>query len=143
MKRLFILFAAIAISSSFCTAQKGLEEKLPKQIQNYLQTYFRNHKVVKYKSEMTLETAKYKVFMGDGVNVTFDEDFLPTIIDSETGLPDNVVPKNILTYTKKHFPTHQIRQWQKRAINQIILLNDGTKIKFDLSGQLVRLMRRG
>lgn len=141
MKQLLSISFLILFSSSFCIAQEGLFEKLPEQIQLYMQTYFINQKVTKYRSDLTVETAKYKVFIDNGVSVTFDETFQPIEIDGETSLPENVIPQNILSYVKKYFPNQQIKQWQRRVINQTISLDDGTKIKFDSEGNFIRVMR--
>ena len=141
MKHLLLPFFLVLFSSPFCIAQEELSENLPDSIQRYIKTYFPNQKVVKYKSEISLESAKYKVFIDDGVCIAFDEDYQPITIDNTAGIPDIVIPKKVLDYVKKHFPTHQINQWQKRGINQTIILEDGTRIKFDDTGNFIRLTK--
>lgn len=141
VKQLFIIFYSILLSSTFCIAQEGFVEKLPDTIKSYMQTYFPNQKVIKYKSEITSEIEKHKVFLDNGITIVFDEGFQPNLIYGTVALPDAVIPKKILSYVKGNFPNHPINRWQIRAINQTIQLDDGTNLKFDSKGNLVRMRK--
>lgn len=141
MKQLFLNFCFVLLSSTFCIAQEEFFEKLPGPIQNYMQTYFPQQKVIKYKSEVTAETKKYKVFLDNGITVVFEDEPQPNLIFGTGALPDAVIPDKILSYVKGNFPNHFINRWQIRSINQTIQLDDGTNLKFDSKGDFIRMRK--
>lgn len=101
---------------------------IPLEIKAYLEKHFPTLTVLKFEKDHD----SYEVDLSGNTSVDFNLNFEPTSIESNSKLPDTVIPAHILDHVKTNFPTNYIVEWEKERTHQKVELNNGREISFAL-----------
>lgn len=128
----------LIVATAFLTSTVSAQE-IPSQIQSYINQHFNGMSVTKYKTKFKPHKAKYKVYLDNDVKVEFNSDFKPTEMESDSGLPESVIPAKLLNYVKQKYPDMKIVEWELKSRKQEIELENGLELEFDLAGNFLRI----
>ena len=101
---------------------------IPLEIKAYLEKHFSTLTVLKFEKDHD----SYEVDLSGNTSVDFDLNFEPTSIESNSKLPDTVIPAHILEHIKTNFPNNYITEWERERTHQKVELNNGKEISFAL-----------
>lgn len=144
MKNILSILMLVFLSLQLTYAKDVItqdEKRLPENARNFIEKYFPDIQVsyIKIDKEM-LEPSKYKVLMTDRKEFEFDKNGNWTEIDCKNeAVPPALIPKNITSYVKQHFPKEIIIQIErKRRYTEVELSND-LSLKFNKNGRLIEI----
>ncbi len=115
------------------------QSELPRQIQDYVQTHFKNQQVVKFETKLASSKTKYKVYLENQTKVKFDKDFNPIEVEGVSEIPISVLPEKLLTYVNQNYPGMKIKEWKIESNKQEVELQTGLELEFDLSGNFLKI----
>lgn len=136
---LSLLLVGVAFFTSCDTEEIIPESKLPAAIQTYITTHFPSLKVVQVKEEKEFLQKSLEVTIEGGVQLDFNHKEEITDIDSNTELPDSVIPTEILAYVASNYPSNVITDWEIDDKNQQIGLDNGIDLDFTMAGEFLRI----
>lgn len=111
----------------------------PTEIQQFLNTHYKDQNVVKFKTDKDKNLMKYKVTLSNNTKLEFDNNYKITEIDSKVKVPESVVPTAILAYVKANYPNNYITDWELDDLNQQVELNNGIELEFNMNGEFLRI----
>lgn len=121
-------------------AQKSQE--MPASVRRFLNRYYKNIGVVKYKTKTTVGKGKqYEIELENGVETEFDNSGNWTEIKDYKGVPASLVPRKISSYVSQKYPDIKIKSIEKETRKKKIEVEllDGTDLEFDLAGNFLRI----
>lgn len=101
---------------------------VPVEIKAYLEKHFPALTVLKFEKDHD----SYEVDLSGNTSVDFNLSFEPTSIESNSKLPDSVIPTHILENIKTNFPNNYIVEWERERTYQKVELNNGREVSFSL-----------
>lgn len=116
------------------------ESNLPPSISTYLQTHFPSCNILKVVKDSEDNQPSYDIDLDCGVNIEFYATGKVIDIDSNSKLPDSVIPEMILDYTATNYPNDFIIGWELEGVNQQVQLNIDIELEFDMDGNFLRLV---
>jgi len=131
-----ILLMFFSQESLFSQVQKP---DVPQPIVQYLEKNFPGQTMIRYKLNWTPEDATYKIDLSNQVKIEFDHNFVPTTINSNSGISKSLLPKELLYYLEKKYPNMEIKSWEKKITRQEVELQNGMELTFDLKGNLIKI----
>lgn len=84
------------------------------------------------KSEM------YEVELADGTELDFDRDGKLTEIESENKIPDEALPRGIVSYVTSNYPDAHITGWEMDDNEQEVQLSGGVELEFTREGEFIK-----
>jgi len=112
--------------------------ELPQNAKIFVLTYFKNIPLKEVYMERRASLTQYEVKLKGGIDLQFDRTGLCTEVTCDNGsVPDAVMPKRILTTTKKHFPKNYISKYENNGRMYEIELDNGTTLTFSKTFRLV------
>lgn len=144
MKKLLKVFAlallvAIAVPAAKAERVYTPVDKMPTQIQTFLNDYYANVPVAKSWIKMmraTTEPMWYVVQLKDGTKVKFNLEGNWYSINAkyaDNGASINLLPNEARSYISTNFPTQKITSIKFKKDEYKVTLDNGQKIKFDKS----------
>ncbi|WP_295729624.1 PepSY-like domain-containing protein [uncultured Muribaculum sp.] len=138
-KILFVIFALIAFVPMAKADKYTLDrDALPVKAQEMLTTYFPKAKVSMIKVDRhLLKKTDYDVKLVNGTKIEFNNAGSWTSVDcKKRSVPDELVPQRIRKKVASTYPDATINKITKKSGGHIIVLSDGTELKFSVLGQL-------
>ncbi|PKR80519.1 hypothetical protein CW751_09085 [Brumimicrobium salinarum] len=119
--------------------EKITAKDLPKQIQKVIKKHFPNQKVVEAEREKRLTDYEYEVKLDNNVELSFDAKHKLVEVESDTQLPNSIVPNKILTFVSENYSDNFITDWKLDGMKQEVELNNGVELEFNKKGDFLRI----
>lgn len=144
MKNLLSILLLTLLSLQFACAKDIItqdEKRLPENARNFIEKFFPEAEISYIKIDKDiLEPTKYEVLLTDRKEIQFDKNGNWTEIDCQKeAVPASVIPENVATYVKQHFPNEIITQIERKGRYTEIELGNDLSLKFNKNGKLVQL----
>lgn len=139
---LLTIIVLLSISlTSFAQDKVIPEGKLPKEIRSYVKTHFPSNSILQASIDDELFSKSYELILSDNISLDFNSKNKITDIESKSKskLPDSVIPKRILEYTKTNYPNNVIISWELDDRNQQIELDNGLDLEFNMAGDFLMI----
>ncbi|HPW90158.1 MAG TPA: PepSY-like domain-containing protein [Paludibacteraceae bacterium] len=138
-KTVFIALT-LMISLASCANEEVIPAaKLPAEVQTYISTHFPTHTILQAVVDIDGFTKTYDILLSDRVKLEFNRKGQVIDIDSETALPDSVIPEKIRQYVAANYPASVIVGWELEDRHQQVKLNNGLDLEFTMSGDFLRI----
>lgn len=143
MKTLFTaLFALILFVS--CDTDDGNEtllsnNEIPSAILSYIDLHFPDNSIIRAKKETDRGRVSYEISLQGHFELEFNKDLQIVEIDGSSKLPDSVIPEPILAYVVVNYPDNVITDWELKANQQEVGLDNNIDLIFDLNGVFLRI----
>jgi|BioPla2DNA2_1021312.scaffolds.fasta_scaffold08771_2 hypothetical protein len=112
---------------------------LPREISTYILTHFPDNTILQAVIERDGLTKTYNIILSENISLEFNRKKEIIDIDSETKLPDSVIPAKILQYVTTNYPDNFITDWELDNKNQQVQLNNGLDLEFNMNGDFLRI----
>lgn len=141
MKKTILIALAILFSSAVIWAGNTyIAEELPKKSKKFLKKHFADQEVVTVDIEKEDDQIKYEVNLANGTSLEFNEKGNVQEIESESKLPDSVIPRKIRKYVTANYPEQVIVEWEIESPNQHeVELDNGIDLEFDKRGNFLQI----
>lgn len=139
MKKLITLLSLLLLTVSLSADERHITfGELPKNAKIFVLTYFKDIPFKEVIIERRASLAQYEVVLENGLKLQFDRVGLCTEIDAKRGfVPDEVMPKKIVSTVTKYFPDNRIKKFENNGRMYEIKLEDGTTLTFNTTLRLV------
>lgn len=139
MKKLITLLSLLLLTVSLSADERHITfGELPKNAKIFVLTYFKDIPFKEVTIERRASLAQYEVVLENGLKLQFDRVGLCTEIDAKRGfVPDEVMPKKIVSTVTKYFPDNRIKKFENNGRMYEIKLEDGTTLTFNTTLRLV------
>lgn len=139
MKKLITLLSLLLFTVSLSADERHITfGELPKNAKIFVLTYFKDIPFKEVIIERRASLAQYEVVLENGLKLQFDRVGLCTEIDAKRGfVPDEVMPKKIVSTVTKYFPDNRIKKFENNGRMYEIKLEDGTTLTFNTTLRLV------
>lgn len=141
MKRIsFFLLLALPLFFISCDKESVIGSgELPEDARSFLSTHFPGRTVTQVVKDRDGFVVTYDVLLDGGIDLDFNRKGECTSIESQERLPDSVIPEKILSYVTAQYPDQYIVAWELDDRGQEVRLNTGLELKFDKSGNFLRI----
>lgn len=114
-------------------------DQLPTEAKAFINLHFSAQSITKVEQEKSGETVTgYDVTLNNGVKLDFDAQGEITQVESNSQLPNTIIPAKILLYVTNNYSGIFITEWERRANEQEVGLSNGVDLVFNLEGEFVR-----
>lgn len=139
MKKIITLLSLLLLTVSLSADERHITfGELPKNAKIFVLTYFKDIPFKEVIIERRASLAQYEVVLENGLKLQFDRVGLCTEIDAKRGfVPDEVMPKKIVSTVTKYFPDNRIKKFENNGRMYEIKLEDGTTLTFNTTLRLV------
>ena len=140
MKKIILVlacaFGALALSAQ---TEKVVFGKMPKNAQEFVQTYFAQENVQDVELNRDDKSEKYTVSFANSNQVVFDNSGDWTEINMKVGpVPANVVPASIKAHVSNNYSKYQIVQMMQNDKGYQVKLSNGTDLYYDKNGNILK-----
>jgi hypothetical protein len=115
------------------------EAQIPTELKSYVTTHFPSSTINKAVEDMFYNILTYDVYLSGNVALEFDSNYNIIDIDSNSELPDSVIPQAILTYVAANYASNFITDWELELNHQQVELNNDTELEFEMDGTFIRI----
>jgi hypothetical protein len=135
-----IFFAFILFLVTACNKETVLpSSELPDAISSWIQTHFPDNAILQIIKDVDGFTRTYDISLEGNIQLEFNRKGNIIDIDSDTRLPDSVIPIKILSYVTTNFPSQFITDWELDDRNQKVGLDNGLDLVFSKDGDFLRI----
>lgn len=128
------------LSLAGCESEKQVNKQdIPTEINNYVKQHLRDNNILVVKQEQDGFRKKYEVMLQNNIKLEFNHKFEITDIDSNTKLPDSVIPEPIRNYVAQNYPDNYITDWELEYNHQQVGLDNGLDLEFTMDGNFIRI----
>lgn len=125
------LFGFLFTANAFAQEPMLNPDELPNQITQYVQQYFPDSQIVAaQKEDEIFSPVQYEVWLNKGTQIEFKKTTMVNI-ESNSKLPESVVPNKIAAYVNTNFASSYIVSIDLDDKRQGIELNNGMELVFD------------
>ena len=144
MKKLQILGILLTLGllliATSCDDDKGLSEnEIPNEITTFITTHFPSNNIIRATKDKDGSRVSYDVTLSGNVKLEFNSQREITDIDSNTKLPDSVIPQAIRDYVTENYPNNFITDWELEDNHQQVGLNNDVDLEFTMDGGFLRV----
>lgn len=137
---LMVLLSAVSVLITACDKEKIVSaDGLPSKAQAYIAQHFPEHEILQVVKERDDLKTSYDVYLSEGYNLDFDKNGNIVGVEGSKGLPDSVIPANLLTYVNTHYADYFIVDWELDDRGQEVKLSNGMELQFDKNGNFLRI----
>lgn len=112
-------------------------DDIPSAIMDYISTHFPSNTIVGAWIDSDDDSITYEINLSGTIELEFNDGYQIISIETDTQLPNSVIPQNILDYVSQNYPNNVITSWELDDNLQQIELNNGLELDFDLNGAFV------
>lgn len=128
------------LSLAGCESEKQVNKQdIPTEINNYVKQHFPDNNILVVKQEQDGFRKNYEVMLQNNIKLEFNHKFEITDIDSNTKLPDSVIPEPIRNYVAQNYPDNYITDWELEYNHQQVGLDNGLDLEFTMDGNFIRI----
>lgn len=140
MKRLLLIIAAVIVSLA-CTAEDRpvAFDQLPAAAKTFISTNYPGEEVSYAFVDDDLLRPDYTVKLSNGVEITFENDGALEKISARTGVPEGVVPVQIVDYVSANYKSAVIIEYEVGRREYDVKLANGLELKFNSRFRLVEV----
>ena len=144
MKKLQILGILLTLGllliATSCDDDKGLSEnEIPNEITTFITTHFPSNNIIRATKDKDGSRVSYDVTLSGNVKLEFNSQREITDIDSNTKLPDSVIPQAIRDYVTENYPNNFITDWELEDNHQQVGLDNDIDLEFTMDGEFIRV----
>ena len=132
-------FSVFMVSCDKDDDQTLTNDNIPTEIKNYVTTHFNTATITRAVIDEDDSNDYYEITLSNGVKLDFNRNKQIVDIESNTQLPDSVIPDAILSYVKANYASNFITDWELQGIQQEVELNNGVELIFTATGEFVRI----
>lgn len=139
MKTLLLLFTFLSTSVLFAQGcadgEKIIDVKdMPVTAQEFIGNHFPDAVILRVIFDREPGDKNYDVYFADGGKIEFDKKGQWTDIECRTsGVPDSVIPTEILNYISENFPDRHVIGIDRDRNDYELELDNGMDLRFDLN----------
>lgn len=136
----FSLALLMLFSFSSCDKEEILsDEKFPDEITLFISTHFPDNEIRQVVKDNDGFNRTYDVVLSGNIKLEFNRKKEIIDIESDSKLPDSVIPVKILQYVNENYPDDFISSWELDGKKQKVELNGGLDLEFDKNGNFLRI----
>jgi hypothetical protein len=145
MKNLSILLMAFSVAFISCDTTDDIvdvqlsENDIPGSIKQYVETHFSPNTIIRVVKDFEFNTFTYEVYLGQNIELEFNEGLKIISIESISKLPNSVIPQAILDYVAQIYPNSFITDWELEQNHQQVELNTNQDLEFNMDGTFIRI----
>lgn len=142
MKQIITAVAVFVLSLSCVMADDRPVsfELLPSQAQAFVNANYPGEKVLYITVDDDLIRPDYKVVLVNGVEIQFNNDGSLEKIDAKkSGVPENLIPAQILSYVKNHYPDAFVTEYEIGVRHYEAKLSNRLELTFNKHFHVVEL----
>ena len=144
MKKLQVLgiiaTLGLLLFATSCDEEKGLSEnEIPNEITTYVTTHFPTNNIIRVTEDKDGTRKSYDVVLSGNIKLEFNRQREITDIDSNSQLPDSVIPQAIRDYVSENYPDNFITDWELEDNHQQVGLNNDIDLEFSMDGVFIRV----
>jgi|SRR5690554_327567 len=147
MKSLTTIFTVLScfIFLAFVSCEKEIKpNNAPQEIKSYVSNYFPDCEIKKITREKEKGKKSYDVTLDCGVNLEFEDNnpMQMVDVDSDSKLPDAIIPQPILDYVNSNYQNSYIIGWEFEAKKtlQHVDLNTKEVLEFNMNHEFIRVV---
>ena len=142
MKKLLFFFGAISLVALLACDKYGDDRpvdfgKLPTAAQNFVKTYYPDEKVLFVTKDDDIVLPDYTVRLENGASMQFSNGGGLEKIESPAGVPDGIVPVQIVEYVKGQYPGALILEYEIDRNTYEVKLSNRLELTFNSSFKLI------
>lgn len=144
MKRLFLTAMSIILTAMGAMAMTDNDERaikyeeLPAEARSFIAKHFPNEQPSYVVEETDFARREYKVVMMSGTKIDFDQKGEWTEVDCRyASVPADIVPKRIMEYVDKRYPSGQITEISREYNGWEVSLTGGLELTFNDNFKLI------
>ena len=135
-----LLIATSLILFSACDKETVIPTSdLPNNISTWINTHFPNNAILQIIKDVDGLKRTYDITLEGNIQLEFNRSGEIIDIDSDTQLPDSVIPSKILSYVDTNYPNQFITDWELDDRKQQVELNNGIELIFNKDGDFLRI----
>ena|SRR5699024_2440148 len=128
------LFGFLFTTNAYAQDQMLKADQLPNEITEYVQQHFPDSKIsAAQKEDEIFGPVEYEVWLDNGTEIDFEKTTV-TNIESNTELPQSVIPENIAAYVQSNFSNNHIVSIDFDDNKQGVELDNDMELVFDNQG---------
>ena len=113
--------------------------ELPDEIKTYVSTHFPDNSILQVIKDQDGFIKSYDLTLSGNIGLEFNRKKEIIGIDGVGRLPDSVIPEKIRQYVSSNYPNQFITDWELDDRNQVVELDNGLDLKFNMAGDFLRL----
>ncbi len=141
-KFIYLIIATLTMSVAAICQNKVIvsDTNYPEEITKFVGSHFGGDRITKLELDNDDARAKYDVNLSNDVKLEFDNNMkvIEVKSKSKSKLPDSVIPSALLSFASSNYPKQRIIAWEMEKGYQVIELNNGKELLFDLNGEFIR-----
>lgn len=140
MKRFILTFALLLGFAYVASADERPIElsQMPKAAQTFIANNFAGKALLYANVDREILDTDYEVRLEDGTQIDFNGSGQWTKISNKrAGVPQSVIPANIVQYAQKSYPDATILSVERDTRNYEVKLSNGLELVFTLDGKLI------
>ena len=136
---LFLAIGLLVFATS-CDDEKDLSEnEIPNEITTYVATHFPANNIIRVTQDKDGLKLSYDVILSGNIKLEFNSQKEITDIDSNSQLPDSVIPQAIRDYVSENYPDNFVTDWEIEDNHQQVGLNNDIDLEFTMDGVFIRV----
>lgn len=142
MKQLFTIITIFVLSLSCAKADDKPTSfhLLPAAAQTFVNTNYSDVKVLYITVDDDLIRPDYKVALVNGVEIQFNYNGnLEKIEAKKTGVPENIIPVQIMTYVRNHYPDAFVTEYEIDVRHYEVKLSNRLELTFNKNFNVIEL----
>ena len=114
-------------------------EKLPKPVSNAALQYYTPDEILFITKDKELGKDEYEFMLADGTKIEFYENGQLHKVKSQQGVPEALIPANMLKYIKATFPNSIVTEYKNERMMKKIEINNDVDLVFNRKGKFLRI----
>jgi len=142
MKRTILMLLSVI----FCVSVANADDKpitldrLPKASKSFIDTYFPNVGVVLATIDDDFIRPEYNIVLENGVMIQFENNGSLDKIEAVKGqIPSEIIPVQIRTYVKAHYPAAVIQEYEVGRKTYEVKLSNRMELKFNSNFNIIEI----
>ena len=141
MKKILFVMSVVLISMACVAGDRPLVyEQLPAPAKEFINANYPGEKISYITVDDDLIRPDYKVVLVNGVEIQFNNDgSLEKIEARKTGVPENLIPAQIMSYVKNHYPDVFVTEYEIGKRHYEVKLSNRLELTFNKHFKVVEL----
>ncbi len=139
MKKI-VLLALVPLLFTGCDSNKPINSsEIPVEISAFITEFFPDNKIIQALKDKDGLELTYDITLDQGIFLEFNRKKKIIDIESNSKLPDAVIPEKLLKFANEFHKDQNIIAWELDDRKQQIKLDNGLELKFKLNGEFLKI----
>lgn len=139
IKNLMLTVMALGLTFAASAQEQTLQkEEIPNEITEFIEQHFPSTEVISAVKDKDDMEVTYEIELLGGLDLEFNENKEIISADSDSPLPESVIPAKLLEYVNAQYAGQKITGWELDDNEQQLELNGGIELVFDKNGNFLR-----